>query len=488
MLFNSLAFFIFFPIVTALYYLLPHSTRWLLLLVASCVFYMFFVPLYILILFFTIVVDYVAGIAMENGVGKRRKLIIITSIISNIGVLAIFKYYDFAAVNLNALAQLLHWNYSISLLEMILPIGLSFHTFQAMAYTVEVYRGRQRAERHFGIYALYVMFYPQLVAGPIERPQNLLHQFREKHEFDYARVVDGLRQMAWGLFKKAVIADRIASVVDPVYAAPETFSAVSIVMATVLYAYQIYCDFSGYSDIALGAAQVMGFKLMTNFRQPYQARSVKEFWQRWHISLSTWFRDYLYIPLGGNRVSPARLRWNLLIVFLFSGIWHGANWTFIVWGALHGFYLVASSVLEPMRRRLVHWSGVSKTPFLHAALQVSMTFLFVCFAWIFFRAPSVASALYIAKQSPFGLVDMVVHPAGIIQSVWDLGLSRIEFVTLGLSILFVEAAESLQGIPSARRLIGSAPVYLRWAGYYALSYVILRFGNFGVQPFIYFQF
>jgi D-alanyl-lipoteichoic acid acyltransferase DltB (MBOAT superfamily) len=257
MLFNSFSFFVFFPLVTGLYFLLPHRQRWALLLAASCVFYMYFIPKYLLILAFTIVVDYFAGLLIENARGGRRRMCLGLSIIANVGVLALFKYFNFLNENLTALAHFLGWNYSMSTLSLVLPVGLSFHTFQAMSYTIEVYRGNQKAERHFGIYALYVMFYPQLVAGPIERPQNLLPQFRQKHNFNYERVTSGLRLMAWGLFKKTVVADRLALFVNKVYAEPGSFDGPVLVLATLFFAFQIYCDFSGYSEIAIGSARVM---------------------------------------------------------------------------------------------------------------------------------------------------------------------------------------------------------------------------------------
>ena len=337
MLFNSFHFFFFFIIVTSLYFLFPHKFRWALLLAASCYFYMAFIPVYILILGFTIVIDYFAGIWLEKSEGKKRKYFLIASLIANIGVLAIFKYYNFLNNNLSDLLNSFGYNNSIPNLSIILPIGLSFHTFQAMSYTIEVYRGNQKAERNFGIYSLYVMFYPQLVAGPIERPQNLIHQFYEKHYFDYERVVEGLKLMLWGLFMKLVIADRLAIYVNAVYNNSAQHSGITLLVATVFFAFQIYCDFAGYSSIAIGAARVMGFNLMTNFNRPYFSTSISEFWKRWHISLSSWFKDYLYISLGGNRVSIPRWYLNLFIVFVISGLWHGANWTFIIWVRLMGF-------------------------------------------------------------------------------------------------------------------------------------------------------
>jgi len=359
---------------------------------------MAFVPIYILILGFTIVIDYFAGRYIESAEGKRRKLFLIFSLIANIGVLAVFKYYNFINHNFSFLMHGFGFTNPIPYLSILLPIGLSFHTFQAMSYTIEVYRGRQKAERHFGIYSLYVMFYPQLVAGPIERPQNLLHQFREKYDFEYDRVVEGLKQMLWGFFKKLVIADRLAIYVNAVYNNPEQHNGTTFVLATIFFAFQIYCDFSGYSDIAIGAAKVMGFKLMTNFNRPYFARNISEFWKRWHISLSTWFKDYLYISLGGNKVSIPRWYCNLLLVFLVSGLWHGANWTYIIWGALNGFYLVLAIITQGLRNKFTILTGIEKLPKLNHILQILITFMLSCFAWIFFRANNVTDALLIIKK------------------------------------------------------------------------------------------
>jgi D-alanyl-lipoteichoic acid acyltransferase DltB (MBOAT superfamily) len=274
-----------------------------MLLFASCYFYMAFVPVYILILGGTIVVDYFAGIWLEKTKGAKKRSLLILSLFANIGVLAVFKYYNFLNDNLSGLLNSIGYHNSIPSLSILLPIGLSFHTFQAMSYTIEVYRGHQKAEKHFGIYALYVMFYPQLVAGPIERPQNLLHQFYEKHYFKIERVIEGLKLMLWGFFMKLVVADRLAIYVNAAYNNPDKHTGPTLIVATIFFAFQIYCDFSGYSNIAIGAARVLGFKLMTNFNRPYFSRSIAEFWKRWHISLSTWFKDYLYISLGGNKVS-----------------------------------------------------------------------------------------------------------------------------------------------------------------------------------------
>ncbi len=399
MLFNSFEFLVFFPLVTVLFFLLPHRFRWFHLLVASCIFYMAFIPVYIIILLVTIVIDYIAGIYIEKSRGKRRKYFLVLSIIANVGVLAIFKYYNFFAQNINDLFAVAGVHLTpVPLLHIILPVGLSFHTFQAMSYTIEVYRGTHKAEKHFGIYALYVMFYPQLVAGPIERPQNILYQFHEKQTFNYHNAVSGLRLMMWGMFKKVVIADRLALYTDLTFAHPDSYSALGVLVGAVFFSFQIFCDFSGYSDIALGAARVMGFKLMKNFNAPYHAKNIAEFWKRWHISLSTWFRDYLYISLGGNRVSVPRWYFNLFFVFLVSGFWHGANWTFIFWGALHGFYLVFAIVSEKFRKRVNKASGIAQRPRLNRLLQIVTTYVLVTFAWIFFRADNMHAAWKVIKR------------------------------------------------------------------------------------------
>jgi len=440
---------------------------------------MAFIPIYILILFFTILVDYVAGIIIEGATGRRRRLALIASIVANCGVLAIFKYYHFLNANLGWVTHLLHINAALPALSIILPIGLSFHTFQAMSYTIEVYRGRQKAMRHPGIYALYVMFYPQLVAGPIERPQNLIHQFLEKHTFDYARVVHGLRLMLWGLFKKMVIADGLGSYVDLVYGQPTRHHGFDFVIATVFFAFEIYCDFSGYSDIAIGAAGVLGFKLMTNFNSPYSSRSISEFWKRWHISLSTWFRDYLYIPLGGNRVSSSRWYFNILVTFLVSGLWHGANWTFVVWGGLNGFFLLASAWTQSVRDRAAEFLGVSRLPTLRRFTQTTITFTIVCITWVFFRAENIHQALYI-------LTKMVTDP-GTAHDL-QLAISLRHLAGILICLVFMESVQFLWRHGDILSQLDAKPVWFRWAVYYGVAGAILLFGQFQHRQFIYFQF
>ncbi len=477
MLFNSIHFFLFFIIVTPLYFLLPQRFRWMLLLSASCYFYMAFIPVYILILGFTIIIDYFAGILLENTKGRKRKYWLIASLFANIGVLAIFKYYNFLNNNISDLLNTLGYQNSIPNLSIILPIGLSFHTFQAMSYTIEVYRERQKAERHFGIYALYVMFYPQLVAGPIERPQNLLHQFYEKHKFEYNRIVDGLKMMLWGLFMKLVIADRLAMYVNAVYNNSANHSGMSLMLATAFFAIQIYCDFAGYSNIAIGAAKVMGFNLMTNFNRPYLAQSISEYWQRWHISLSTWFKDYLYISLGGNRVIPVRMYFNLFIVFVISGLWHGANWTYLLWGAIHGFYMMFAKFTAKWRKSLSTLIGLDRIPKFNQFIQISTTFALVCFAFIFFRADSIHEAMQIIQK-----IMSMSSPLFL-----DWSSSVVAYSLFGIFLLFgIEIKKEYY--KDSFLLLNNQHAIIRYSTYTFLFLSILLLGVFDGAQFIYFQF
>ncbi len=475
MLFNSMEFLLYFIVVTALYFLLPHRVRWFLLLAASCYFYMAFVPVYILILGFTIVIDYFAGIFLEEASGKKKRIWLIASLIANIGVLAVFKYYNFLNDNLSYILHGAGWENPVPHLSILLPIGLSFHTFQAMSYTIEVYRGHQRAERHFGIYALYVMFYPQLVAGPIERPQNLLHQFYEKHDFDYERVLNGLKTMLWGFVKKLVIADRLALYVDAVYNNADQHSGITLIIATVFFAFQIYCDFSGYSDIAIGAANVMGFKLMRNFNRPYFSSSISEFWSRWHISLSTWFKDYMYISLGGNRVSIPRWYFNLFIVFLVSGLWHGANWTFIIWGALNGIYLVAALVRDRVFNKLGIATDTGKSG-IGKFINILFTFLLICFSWIFFRAKDLNQAMLVIRK----IFTFEKGSLFITNPTFTYSLFAIAF------LLITESKEEYY--KNSLSLINNKNITVRYITCLALVLLILLIGVFDGSQFIYFQF
>ncbi len=455
---------------------MPHRQRWLLLLLSSCYFYMAFVPIYILILGFTIVVDYFAGIYIENAQGKRRKLFLIYSLVANIGILCVFKYYNFINTNFSYLLHGFGLSNPIPYLSILLPIGLSFHTFQAMSYTIEVYRGNQKAERHFGIYALYVMFFPQLVTGPIERPQNLLHQFRQKHHFDDDRIFEGLKLMIWGLFKKLVIADRLGIYVNGAYNYVDQQDGMTLLLATIFFSFQVYCDFSGYSDIAVGAAKVLGFDLMTNFRRPIFAKSTGEFWKRWHISLSTWFKDYLYFPMGGNKGSVPRWYFNLMVVFLISGLWHGANWTYIIWGGINGFYLVFALMTKKYREKFNSFTGINKFPRLHLFFQILVTFLLITFSRIFFRSQTVEDAFTVIKK--------ILTFKG---SVFNNGTAILVYSFFAISFLLI-AEFKKEFYKGPFTLSHHTNFWVRNSYYSFLVILIILFGVFDGGQFIYFQF
>jgi alginate O-acetyltransferase complex protein AlgI len=468
MLFNSFEFLVFFPVVCALYFALKgqRARLWLLLL-ASCFFYAFFIPGYLLILFLVIGIDFYAGQKIATAETHfKKKLFLGLSLGANLAILAFFKYANFAIENVNALAQFFHWNYSIHLLEIILPIGLSFHTFQSMAYVFEVYYGRYRAENDLLAYSVYVLYFPQLVAGPIERPQNILPQLHQHHAFDEQRVVTGLYLIAQGLFKKSVVADALAPMANQVFAEPSHFGFLATALGVVAFSFQIYCDFSGYSDIARGTSRVFGIELMRNFNKPYFAVSIGEFWRRWHISLSTWFRDYVFIPLGGSRGSKVQTCFNLLLVFALSGLWHGASWTFVIWGALHGTYLVFENLfLKPAgQSRWPKWFGRS------------YVFLLVAVTWIFFRASSLVNA-----KEVFG---------GFVRNPF-LGWSDLASFRIQETLILVFALLAFEMIDERKHFwnwVASLGTYSRWAFYWVLVTVFLFTAQFSGAQFIYFQF
>jgi alginate O-acetyltransferase complex protein AlgI len=462
MTFNSLQFLLFFMVVTLWFFRLKsQKSRVWLLLIASCYFYMSFIPEYILILGGTIIVDYFAGIAIENSREGSKKIWLVLSLIANIGALAVFKYYNFFVGNINTGSLFFGKHLSLPFLKMALPIGLSFHTFQAMSYTIEVFRGKQRAERNFVTYALYVMFYPQLVAGPIERPQHILPQLKEYREYNFDNVKEGITRMLWGFFKKVVIADRLAMVVEHTYGHTSGSSSLALFIGAVFYSFQIYCDFSGYSDIAIGAAKVMNIQLMENFNQPYISTGMANFWTRWHISLSGWFRDYLYIPLGGNRRGEWRRKLNVMIVFLLSGLWHGANWTFVVWGLLHGLLVI----LFFRRSAQKNNNGLFKI------LSPLATFLLVTFLWIFFRSENIGFAISYIRQ-------ILAFRSGSA----DIGINGFEVVFSCLVVLVMMAKEKY--LPEFR-IRNNIAFYLSTAFMVLVCYY---FGVFAENQFIYFQF
>ena len=451
---------------------------------------MWFIPIYVLILFLTIVVDYYAAILIANTKGKLKKTYLIISIITTCLILFFFKYYNFFYSNLMDLAELFGLHYPKGIIDIILPIGLSFHTFQSLSYVIEVYRGEQKPETHFGIYSLYVMFYPQLVAGPIERPQNLLHQFRENYSFSYERTKSGVSRMLWGLFKKVVIADRLSIVVSYIYADPSLHNGVAHSIATIFFAFQIYCDFSGYSDVALGASEVMGFKLMENFRSPYFSKSISDFWSRWHISLSTWFKDYLYIPLGGNRKSFFRWQSNLLVTFIASGFWHGANWTYVAWGAINGFYLVSSNVTVEARRKFFVSLNLNRFPVLVSTFQLMLTFTLICISWIFFRSETISDAVTVFKKFPTGWRNLLNLHLLSKQTIFgiNLGISTMWFAYSVFLIISLMLIELFLNQKNSRLFIKKMPTYQKAILYYIAVLMIIFLGVYGEVQFIYFQF
>jgi alginate O-acetyltransferase complex protein AlgI len=488
MLFNSTEFFIFFPVVVTLYFFTAPNKRWIILLLASYYFYMSWKPAYTIILIVSTVVDYLCGRAMgrfNDDEKQKRKPFLYISLLANLSILLLFKYYNFFNESAQELAVALDLAYAMPAFELLLPMGISFYTFQTMSYSIDVYNGRINPEKHIGVFALFISFFPQLVAGPIERAGNLLGQLHQSHNFDYYRIVAGLRRMAWGFFKKIVIADNLALMVNQVYNNPIEFEGISYLIATVFFAFQIYCDFSGYSDIAIGAAQVMGFKLMENFRSPYFSKTISEFWSRWHISLSTWFRDYLYIPLGGNRVIKWRWYYNLFLTFLISGLWHGANWTFVIWGALHGLYLIFAIITAKHRNVLVKASGLTSFPEVYKVIQVLSVFSLVCFSWIFFRANSLNDATFIVTHLFSNLTE--ISTLDISHALFMDQGPKVFFVSV-LSILLMETVHLIQRNGSVSQVILKRPVWVRWSVYYLAIIAVLLFGQFGNQEFIYFQF
>ena len=400
------------------------------------------------------------------------------------GLLFIFKYLGFMN---DTLLALFGDNWPIKTLNIILPMGISFYTFQAASYTIDVYRGTIKPERHFGIFALFVMFFPQLVAGPIERSENLLPQFYEKHKFDFERIISGLRIMMWGFFKKIVIADRAATAVNAIYNSAQSYSGLYLVIATGLFAFQIYCDFSGYSDIAKGCARVLGFRLMDNFKNPYLSGSIKEFWRRWHISLSTWFMDYIYIPLGGNRAGKLKKYRNLIVTFLISGLWHGANWTFVLWGGIHGIYQVVGQMTYGFRTKVKKALHIYDS-FIGKLMSAIVTFGLVCIGWVLFRANTISDAFYIFEHLETAFTGWW-NMQYIYEVITGLGLNIFELIVTSTAIIFLMATEMLCGSKPVYDVIEKKNVVVRIIFYLITAAFILSAGVFyEAGAFIYFQF
>lgn len=468
------------------FFSLPHRWRWILLLGASYVFYASWNPKYLVVLLIITIIGYSSGRLLERDTRlKARRLILTLSLLANLGIFFFFKYFEISNYALHTLFEGLGFAQLIPGFRILLPLGISYFTFQTMSYTIDVYRGVVEAERHAGLYALFIAFFPQVTAGPIARANQLLPQFHTVNDLDYEQVVSGLLRMAWGFFKKLVIADRLAIVVNTVYGDPTAFTGFPLLIATYAFAFQIYCDFSGYADIAIGAAQVMGFKLQENFDQPYYAQSIPEFWRRWHITLYNWLRDYIFYPLNRalRRSRPGSdsilvLALPPMLTMLASGLWHGTSWTFIVWGALHGIYMVGSVLWNRAKNFIT--LPFSVPAWNATGLKVFTTFNLVCFAWIFFRANSIPEAWYIL-QHIFSNPEINVSQLNMMP-VYDWLIALIALLVMELG------QYGQQKYGSLRDIIRRQPLWLRWSAYYALVVVIFMFGKLGEGEFIYARF
>ncbi|MCI9124618.1 MAG: MBOAT family protein [Eubacterium sp.] len=508
MLFNSLHFLIFFPVVVLLYFVIPRKVKYLWLLAASYYFYMGWNAKYALLIAFSTVVTWLSGLLFgmcqkpgqdgpeQKKEGRKKKWIVAASFLINLGILFFFKYFDFALDNLNFILSKI----GIALVEkpfdVVLPVGISFYTFQALGYTMDVYREKIKPEKNLLKYALFVSFFPQLVAGPIERSQNLLGQIRQigsngfRELWDYDRIVSGLVLMLWGYFQKLVIADRLAVFVDEIFNSWYFYGTVELVLAAVAFSIQLYCDFASYSTIAIGAAKVMGFTLMENFDTPYFAKSIQEFWRRWHISLSTWFKDYLYIPLGGSRCGRLRRHINMMITFLVSGLWHGASWHFVVFGAIHGMYQVIGAETAEIRKKITDRLGVKRESFSFGLGQILVTYALTASSMIIFRASSLSQAFGIFKRiftkpDPWALTDGSLFILGINYAQRDI-LAAALVIMLLVSILRYWKKETLDVFLAKQCL------WFRWLVVLILVIFIFLFGVYGpgfdANQFIYFQF
>lgn len=499
MLFNSIHFLIFFPTVVLLYYSIPHRYRWTMLLAASYYFYGSWRVEYLGLIILSTVIDYWAAIRMHSlSTKSERRPYLMLSILVNIGILVAFKYFNFFNDSFRYVSDLVNFPFIIPYLDVLLPVGISFYTFQTMGYSIDVYRGQKEPERHLGIFALYVSFFPQLVAGPIERSRHLLPQFHLEHKFDYEQVASGLRRMMWGFFKKVVIADRLAVYINAAYADPGAQSGETLLLATYFFAFQVYCDFAGYTDIALGSARVMGFKLIENFKRPYFSKSLQELWQRWHISLFSWLRDYIYGPLGGRKKGRFRWYFNILVVFFIAGLWHGADWTFITWGVMSGAFLVMSIATTNIRK--IFWSKSEQNAYIPMNSQyksiigndfpisfnrikilvgIVSTFFFYFLALPAFRANNISDLPIIIKQ---------IFTIDFSKLTFDIGFG-VHQIAIDLAlIIFLLVVEYYEGRTNYNKWFTRLPVALRWSIYYTAIVVILLFGEFTATEFIYFQF
>ena len=476
MVFNSAPFLFFFVAVFALYWSVPKKFQWSVLLVSSYLFYGICSAKYLLLILLITTVSYFSALYLEKkrGNAKASRRCLIFTCLFILAFLFFFKYFNFLCESICQILGVFSVELDPFLIKVILPVGLSFYTFTVIAYVVDVFKGKIPAEHHFGKYAAFISFFPTLLSGPIERADNLLAQIRQEHSFDYDQAVLGSREILFGLFKKMVVADTLAIYVNMVFGSVRSYSGFTLVLAVLFYTIQIYCDFSGYSDIAIGISRLLGIQLRPNFRQPYFAVSIKEFWSRWHISLSRWFRDYVYIPLGGNRVSPLRHKLNLMATFLVSGLWHGASWNFILWGGIHGLAQVLESFLPKAKTKAA------------AFFRWILTMLVVCFAWVFFRANTLSDAVYVLSHLFSGIGD----PSGyFVQGYRILDLSNVDLLVILGNCVLLFMLDFCCFRWNGMEQLSKAPVFLRWGIYLLLLLLIVFFTPLiSNSQFLYFQF
>lgn len=500
MTFTSFKFFVFLPLVIGFYYALPHRFRRAFLLAASIYFLACFKPEYTIVLVISTLIDFFLGLRIQATTHPgKKKFLFLTGLLLDISTLIAFKYLDFLNEILGTFLHQLNIFYEIKPLEILLPVGISYYTFKKISYLIDVYRGTYPAEKKFYTFALYVSFFPTLMAGPIDRAGKLLPQFHQPISFDYQKVTDGLKLIAWGFFKKVVIADRLAVFVDKVYNHPDIYDGPSLVVATIYFSFQVYCDFSGYTDIVIGIGKVLGFDLMENFNRPYFARSIGEFWKRWHISLSSWLMDYLFLPISyavSRRIKGPRFLYikaevwayitGIILTFFLCGLWHGASWTFVLWGLLHGFYLALSFLTRKTRKKIVKKIKIKKIPAFHHAFQVLVTFVFVSFSWIFFRANSVTDIFQVIKRL-FSGWSSILNLNGLMEAL-TFGLEKKKLAVAIISIVFLLIIQVRREDKTFVNYINQQKNIVRWSFYILLLVWLMTFGEPEVEGFIYFRF
>lgn len=500
MLFNSFQFFIFLPIIFILFYSIKNKYSWLVLLFASYFFYLYLKPEYIIVLIGVTLLNYYSAILISKSSNNKRKLYFYICIILNLSILIAFKYLNFIFDSLNMFFTFIGMSYKFGSVELKLPIGISFYIFVALGYTIDVYRKTFDVEKDIGRFSLFVSFFPTVLSGPIERSSRLIPQLKQKIEFNYNDVTTGIKIFIWGLFKKIVIADRLATLVNIVYDNPQKYKSIFLILATVFYAYQIYCDFSGYSDMAVGLSLMFGYKIINNFNRPYYSKSISEFWRRWHISLSGWLRDYVFLPIAYSIarrgksgkylfIKTENISYYIATLFtmLLIGLWHGANWNFIFWGFLFAFFLIISRITKKFRTKLIKYSKIKKYPYLLKMMRIGFTFFLICFCWIFFRAKNFNDAFYIVTNS-FNDIKSIFNVDYFFNTLYEIKFTFKSFIISISSILLLEAVQLFQRKRSIIKYLSSKPVYFRWGLYLLILLIMIFLSVTAKKEFLYFKF